>query len=320
MLRNLQSAIALLTCGCMVGYAAVPISIGILVTESPALIDGTPVRGNSTLFSGNVVKADSGGSSLWFADGSTLVLQPGAQVRVFRDHSVLEQGVATQSGNNRRGLIVDGLSVEPLSEHGTVAAAWRDSSHVEAVAENGPAEVRTPDGQLVARLNPGERLSFSISVASASQQEQQQAPPPPPTGPPITVNGILRQEPEGEYKVTNDTDGVEYIVEGSIPGNALGASVQIKGIAAGVSTTIMCHTPSADSGSAPCHIVVANSIRRVAAGSTKEEEGQAPTPAAEGPHWHSGAVILTVAVVGGGALVAILALSGGKKSPSTSAP
>jgi hypothetical protein len=317
MLRNLQSAIALLICGCMVGYAAVPVSIGILVTDSPALIDGTPVRGNSTLFSGNVVKADSAASSLWFADGSSLVLQPGSQVRVFRDHSVLERGTVTQIGSGRRELIADGLTIASLSEHGTVAAAWRDSSHVEAVAENGPAEVRSPAGQLVARLSPGEKLSFTI--ASVAQQDEQQAPPPP-TGPPIIVNGILRQEPEGEYKITNDTDGVEYIVEGSIPGNALGASVQIKGIAAGVSTSIMCHTPSADSGSAPCHIVVANSIRRVAAGSTKEEEGQAPTPAAEGPHWHSGAVILTVAVVGGGALVAILALSGGNKSPSTSAP
>ncbi len=321
MLRNLQSAVALLTCGCMAGYAAVPASIGFLVTDSSVLVDGTPVRGNSTLFSGSVVKGGPAASSLRFVDGSSLVLQSGAQVRVFRDHSVLEQGVATQIDSGKRELIVDGLTIASLSEHGTVAAAWRDSSHVEAVAQNGPAEVRTPVGQLVARLNPGEPLTFAISVVSTVQQEPPQGPPPPPTGPPITVNGILRQEPEGEYKVTNDTDGVEYIVEGNIPGNALGASVQIKGIAAGVSTGIMCHTPTEENGMAPCHIIVANSVRRVAAGSTKEEEGgQAPTPAAAGPHWHSGAVILTVAVVGGGALVALLALSGGKSTTSSSAP
>jgi hypothetical protein len=151
MLRNLRSAVALLTCGCMVGYAAVPASIGILVTDTPALVDGIPIRGNSTLFSGNVVKASSAASSLRFADGSSLVLQPGAQVRVFRDYSVLEQGVATQTGNVRRELIVDGLTVASLSGQGAVAAAWHDNSHFEAVAENGPAEVRTPVGQLVAR-------------------------------------------------------------------------------------------------------------------------------------------------------------------------
>jgi len=321
MLRNLRSAVALLTCGCMVGYAAVPASIGILVTDTPALVDGIPIRGNSTLFSGNVVKASSAASSLRFADGSSLVLQPGAQVRVFSDYSVLEQGVATQTGNDRRELIVDGLTVASLSGQGAVAAAWHDNSHFEAVAENGPAEVRTPVGQLVARLNPGERLTFTTSVASPAQQKT----PPPPTGPPITVRGVLRQEPEGEFKITNDSDGDEYIVEGDIPGNALGASVQLRGNSTGVAPNVMCHTPAAQGGSAPCQIITVHLIRVLAAGSTKQErpdkEGPAPTPTAETSHWHSGTLIIIAAVAGGGALVAVLALSAGKSStPSTSAP
>jgi hypothetical protein len=323
MLRNLQSAVALLTCGCMVGYAAIPVSIGILVTDAPALVDGSPIRGNSTLFSGNVVKAASAASSLRFTDGSALVLQPGAQVRVFRDYSVLERGVATQTGSDRRQLIVNGLTVTSLSEQGAVAAAWSDNSHFEAAAENGPAEVRTPVGQLVARLNPGERLTFTTGVASPTQQEA----PPPPAGPAITVRGILRQEPEGEFKITNDTDGEEYIVEleGNIPSNALGASVQIRGNSAGIATNVMCHTASAKGGSAPCQIIIVHSIRVLAAGSTKQEgpkeEGPAPTPTAEASHWHSGTLIIIAAVAGGGALVALLTLGGGKSStPSTSAP
>jgi hypothetical protein len=320
MLRNLQSAVALLTCGCMVGYAAVPVSIGILVTDTPALVDGIPIRGNSTLFSGNVVKAASAASSLRFADGSSLVLQPGAQVRVFRDYSVLEHGDATQTGSDRRELIVDGLTVASLSGQGAVAAGWRDNSHFEAVAENGPAEVRTPVGQLVARLNPGERLSFTTSVASPAQQEA----PPPPAGPPITVRGILRQEPEGEFKITNDTDGEEYIVEGDIPDNALGASVQIRGNSTGAATNIMCHTPSAVGGSAPCQIIIAHSIRVLAAGSTKQqgpkEEGPAPTPTAQSSHRQTGTLIIIAAVAGGGALVALLALGQSSGNPSTSAP
>jgi hypothetical protein len=266
MLRNLQSAVALLTCGCMVGYAAVPVSIGILVTDTPAVVDGIPIRGNSTLFSGNVVNAASAASSLWFSDGSSLVLQPGARVRVFRDHSVLEQGVATQTGSSKRELIVDGLTVASLSGRGAVAASWHDNSHFEAMAENGPAEVRTPLGELVARLNPGERLTFTSIVPSPAQQEA----PPPPTGPPITVRGILRQEPEGEFKITNDADGEEYIVEGDIPGNALGASVQLRGNSAGIATNVMCHTPAAQGGSAPCQIIIAHLIRVLAAGSNKQ--------------------------------------------------
>lgn len=320
MLRTLQSAVALLSCGCLVGYAAVPVSIGILVTNTPALVDGIPIRGNSTLFAGNVVKAASAASSLRFADGSSLVLQPGAQVRVFRDYSVLDQGVATQTGSNRRALIVDGLTVSSLSRSGAVAAAWRDSSHFEAVAENSPAEVRTPVGQLVARLNQGERLTFTTSPASPGQQA-----PATPTGPPITVRGILRQEPEGEFKITNDADGEEYVVEGNIPGDALGASVQLRGNTAGVATSFMCHTASAEGGAAPCPIIIAHSIRVLAAGSVQQERpkegGPEPVPTAESASSHSRVIIVAVAVAGGGALAALLALSGGKSStPSVSAP
>ncbi len=319
MLRNLQSAVALLTCGCMVGYAAVPASIGILVTDSPALVDGVPIRGNSTLFSGNVVKTASAASSVRFADGASLVLQPGTEVRVFRDYSVLEQGVATQSGTDRRALVVDSLAIASLSSQGVVAAARRDDSHFEAVAENGPAEVRTPVGKLVAQLNPGEPRTFTISVVTAAQEQQEQKAPRPPTGPPVTVRGILRLEPDEEFKITNDADGTEYIVQGDIPGSAIGASVLIQGNFAGVSPSVMCTTPSAQSGVAPCHIIVVRSIRRLAAGSAKEN-GEAPTPTAQGSRWSSRAVIVTVAVAGGGALIALLALNGGGSKPSTSAP
>lgn len=326
MLRNLRSAIALLTCGCMVGYAAVPVSIGILVTDTPALVDGIAVRGNSTLFSGSVVKAISTPSSLRFADGSSLVLQPGAQVRVFRDYSILEEGAAIQRGSQKRELIVDRLTIASLSEHGAVAAARRDQSHVEAVAANGPAEVRTSVGQFVARLNPGQPLAFTVGTASSAQQQGDQAPPKPPTGPPISVRGILRVEPDGEFKITNDADGVEYVVEGNIPGELLGASVLIRGVSGGIDTSATCHSPSTLGAAAPCPIIIAHSIRRLAAGSTKQgpplkEEGPAPTPTAETTNSHARAIIVTVAVAGGGALVALLALSGGKGStPSTSAP
>jgi len=329
MLRNLQSAVALLTCGCMAGYASVPIGIGILVTDRPALVDGISIRGNATLFSGNVVQAASASSSLRFADGSSLVLQPGAQVRVFRDSSVLEQGVATQTGSTRRELIVDGLAIIALSEHGAVAAAWRDGSHFQAVADNGPAEVRTPVGKLVARLNPGESRNFTISAASSALQAQEKEAPP--SGPPITVRGIVRQDADGEFRITNDADGAEYLLGGSFPLSSIGASVEIRGIVIKTSTSLMCDTPSATGGRAACQRILAHSTRVLAAGSTPagstKAEGQPPnqpnppTPTAEGTHWHSGTVILIAAVAGGGALVALLTLSMGKgSSTSTSAP
>src|ERR1700684_3060956 len=53
MLVKVQSAISLLTCGCLVCVAASPSSIGFVVTTGQAQFDGMAVHGNSTLFAGN---------------------------------------------------------------------------------------------------------------------------------------------------------------------------------------------------------------------------------------------------------------------------
>ena len=109
MLVKLQSAISLLTCGCLVCMAASPSSIGFVVTSGQAQVDGAVVRSNSTLFQGNVVRAGNTASDLMFLGGSNLLLQPGATVKVFRDHGVLEHGAAIQRG-------ADGTSFREIGE------------------------------------------------------------------------------------------------------------------------------------------------------------------------------------------------------------
>ena len=49
MLVKLQSAIALLTCGCLVSVAASPSSVGFVVTNGQVEVDGSVVHGNSNL-------------------------------------------------------------------------------------------------------------------------------------------------------------------------------------------------------------------------------------------------------------------------------
>ena len=57
MLVRVQSAISLFTCGCLAAVAASPSSVGFVVTSGQVQVDGAVVRGNSTLFQGNVVQA-----------------------------------------------------------------------------------------------------------------------------------------------------------------------------------------------------------------------------------------------------------------------
>ena len=56
MLVKLQSAIALLTCGCLVSVAASPSSVGFVVTNGQVEVDGSVVHGNSTLFQGSLIR------------------------------------------------------------------------------------------------------------------------------------------------------------------------------------------------------------------------------------------------------------------------
>jgi hypothetical protein len=197
MFLKAQSVISLFTCSCLVCMASSPASIGVLVTNGQAQVDGAAVHGNSTLFQGSEVKASEIPSDLRFADGANLVLQPGASAKVYRDHSELQQGIAMQRGSGH-ALIADGLRVSPLGANGAVTIGVQDSRHVEMSAVGSPAEVRTPTGELVARLEPGQPLSFNISEVNAAPNaleggngQQSQGAAPAATGPLWTTGSII---------------------------------------------------------------------------------------------------------------------------------
>jgi hypothetical protein len=238
MLLKLQSAIALLTCGCLVSVAESPSSVGFVVTNGQAEVDGSVVHGNSTLFQGSLVQAGSATSDLMFPGGSNLLLQPDSAVKVYREYAVLQRGAVIQRGT--RGLVADGLKISSLSTQGAVVVGLKDKSHLEVAARGGPAEVRTPTGALVARLEPGKALSFAI------QASQQNSPPPPASGqsstpagqaaPPaglqLTLHGILRKDHPGRYGhylLTDLATNVTYELQGSGLDDLVGASVEVTG-------------------------------------------------------------------------------------------
>jgi hypothetical protein len=239
MLLRLQSAISLFTCGCLVSVAASPSSIGFVVTSGTVQVDGAAVRGNSTLFQGNVVRAGDATSDLMFRGGSNLLLQPGSTATVFRDYGVLEHGAAVQRGHH--ALVADGLQISSLSPEGAVFVDVQDKSHLKVAAQGGAAEVRNPAGLLVARLEPGKALSFAVQV---SQQNSTPTPPqqnstptaggqaPPPAGVQLTLHGILRKDHPGRYGhflLTDMATNVTYELQGSGLDDLVGASVEVTG-------------------------------------------------------------------------------------------
>jgi hypothetical protein len=236
MLVKLQSVISLFTCGCLVSVAAMPSSIGFVVTSGQVQVDGAAVRGNSTLFQGNVVRAGDATSDLMFPGGSSLLLQPGSSVRVFRGYGVLEHGAAVQRG--RQALHADGLNISSLSPQGAVLVDVQDKSHLKVTAQGGPAEVRNPAGLLVARLEPGKALDFSVQQNSTPTPPQQNQTPaageqsPAPAGVQLTLHGVLRKDHPGRYGhflLTDMATNVTYELQGPDLDDLVGASVEVTG-------------------------------------------------------------------------------------------
>jgi hypothetical protein len=231
MLVKLESAIALLTCGCMVAVAASPSSIGVVVTSGQAQVDGAVVRGNSTLFPGSLVRSGTATSDLMLPGGSNLLLQPNSGVKVYREYAVLEHGAAVQRGSNT--LVADGLKVSSLSPQGAVFVAIQDGSRLSVAAQGGAAEVRNAAGDLVARLEPGKALNFAIQSAT------QTTPSPattgqssPPSGEQLTLHGIVRKDHPGRYGhflLTDIPSKVTYELQGPGLDDLVGASVEVTG-------------------------------------------------------------------------------------------
>jgi hypothetical protein len=264
--------------------ASSPASIGVLVTNGQAQVDGAAVHGNSTLFQGSEVKASEITSDLRFADGANLVLQPGATAKVYRDHAELQQGIAMQRGSGHV-LVADGLKVTPLEANGAVTIGVQDSRHVEMSAVGSPAEVRTPTGELVARLEPGQPLSFNISSGVPSHA--------------IVLHGILRPAQNGHYLFTDSATNVTYELRGQNLNSMVGTSVGISGTEAGRS-----NLPGASS------IVAVNDIRQETAalvGANGNGQAGGAAPAATGSLFTPGTVIFSIVIATGGAMLGLAA-------------
>jgi hypothetical protein len=236
MFVKVQSAIALFTCGCLVSVAASPSSIGFVVTSGQVQVDGAVVRGNSTLFQGNVVRTGDATSDLMFPGGSNLLLQPGSTITVFRDYGVLEHGAAMQRGHH--ALLADGLKISSLSPQGAVFVDVQDKSHLKVTAQNGAAEVRNPAGAVVARLEPGKALSFVLQVSQQDPASPQNPTPAagaqasPPTEVQLTLHGVLRKDHPGRYGhflLTDVATNVTYELQGPGLDDLVGASVEVTG-------------------------------------------------------------------------------------------
>jgi hypothetical protein len=147
-------------------------NIGFVIATGEIQVDGSLVRGNSTIFSGSVIASGSDVASLRFSDGTSAMMNPGSIVTVYTDRSVLQQGVTTQRGVDKHAVVADGLRISSVTPNAVALVGVKDASHFKVASQLGELNVSSDSGILMARVEPGDTLGFSIGQAAANQDQE----------------------------------------------------------------------------------------------------------------------------------------------------
>jgi hypothetical protein len=214
--------------GSLLLLSAASSSIGFVKSTGEFRVDGSAVRGNGTVFEGNVIETTSARSVIQLANAE-ITLAPESRARVYRDRTVLEKGTGFVKDGARHVIEAATLRIVPSVRESVVQVEITSPSNVTVATRGGPAEVRNSSGVLTASLRPGMALAFNPQAGAAAA---------------IKVTGVIEVR-NGSYFLTDETTkvkiqlmdspdvvkyiGVECDVTGSsIPGaNPVGDASQV---------------------------------------------------------------------------------------------
>jgi len=283
--------ISLLAGGCWLIATAAPGSIGVIRSNGDFRVDGSTVRGNGTVFDGNVIETTAARSVMQL-DGVQITLGPDSRARVYRDRTVLERGAGLLRDTDKHVIEAASLRIAPSARDSVIQVDVEGPGRISVSSRSGGALVRNADGVLVASLRPGAALEFDTPAGAS---------------PFVKIHGTV-QARGGNFFVTDTTTGITFQVKGPIMAHFVGKQVTI--------------TASAIPGARPppgaSQVVLATNVQLATAGAASGTAGGAASGTAGG----AAVAGTTVAVIGGVAIaatVAGLAASGeleGKQSTS----
>src|SRR5215470_5742458 len=192
----LKTALGLIFGGCLLVTAAAPGSIGTARSNGEFRVDGALIRGNSTLFEGNVVEtADS--RSVVQLSGTQVTVLPESRVTIYHDRTVLQKGSLLTSAG-RLEVDAAGLRIAPSAGNSSIQVELPAAGRVAVAARDGGAEVRNQSGVLVASLRTGMALAFEPQAATPQT---------------VQINGVL-QTIDGKFFLTDETSHVTSEIQG----------------------------------------------------------------------------------------------------------
>jgi hypothetical protein len=198
--------------GCLMLVSAVSPSIGIVKSTGEFRVNGAAVRGNGTLFDGNVLETVRARSVVELGE-TRLTLLPESRARIFKGRTILEKGSGLLSAG--AGHTVEAANLRVTTGASSVLQVEISSpTRVLMAARSGAAEVRNASGVLVASLHVGMALSFDQQSGAASGAVQM-------TGTLVSRNGA--------YFLTDSTTKVTVELIGTDLAKYVGQEVEVTG-------------------------------------------------------------------------------------------
>src|SRR5215470_7619357 len=130
----LKTALGLIFGGCLLVIAAAPNSIGTARSNGEFRVDGAVIRGNSTLFEGNVVET-AGARSIVQLSGAQVTVLPESRVAIYHDRTVLQKGSLLSSAG-RLEVEAVGLRIAPSNGNSSIHVEIPASGRVAVAARD----------------------------------------------------------------------------------------------------------------------------------------------------------------------------------------
>src|ERR1035441_620011 len=213
--RNNQS-VRLLAClilvGCVLILTASAPSVGIVKSTGDFRVDGSIIRGNGTVFDGNLIETTAARSTVQLG-AAQITLLPNSSAKVYRDRTVLESGSELMRNGEKRTIEAATLQIASASKDGVVLVAMGGPNNVKVFATSGAAEVRTAAGLLVASLSPGMGLAFTPQAGAATSMQ---------------MKGVV-ESTNNKFYLTDATSKTKAELRGTDLAKFAGKAVQVTG-------------------------------------------------------------------------------------------
>jgi hypothetical protein len=187
-------------------------SVGTVKSTGDFVVDGSTIRGNSTIFEGDLVASTAVRSTVQLGEAQ-ITLLPNSSAKVYRDHTVLESGSELMRNGENHMIEAATLQIASSAKDGVVLVAMSGPNRIQVFANSGAAQVRTAAGFLVANLNPGMGLAFTPQAGAATAMQ---------------MKGVL-ETAGNKYFLTDATSKTRSELRGTDLGKFTGKSVQVTG-------------------------------------------------------------------------------------------